>query len=148
MSVRSTARFRLASGSQYLGLRKRVISLAMLRASDPDGKNPETQELIRNYKEPEWLLYYQEAIDDLRKKELEDYRYRKRLEYAKPKQNLVSDQFRYLFAEGQGPFYAHSGHVSLVDKNDAIDWEVILHSTPSAAWKVCTLAHLKSPPCW
>ena len=136
MSVRSTARFRLASGSQYLGLRKRVTSLAMLKASDPDGKYPKTQELIRNYKEPEWLLYNREAIDDLRNKELEDSAYRRRLERAQPKQNLVSDLFKYLFMEGEGPFNANSGHVSLVDKTDAIDWEVTLHSTPSAAWKV------------
>ncbi|GAB1316557.1 hypothetical protein MFIFM68171_06767 [Madurella fahalii] len=136
MSVRSTARFRLASGGQYLGLRKRVTSLAMLKASDPDGKYPKIQEMIRNYKEPEWLLYNREAIDDLRKKELDDYIYRRRLEHAKPKQNLVSDQFQYLFMEGTGPLWAYSGHVSLVDKTDLVDWEVTIQSTPAAAWKL------------
>jgi hypothetical protein len=110
----------------------------MLKALDPDGKYPEIQKKIRDYKEPDWLLHNREAIDDLRQKELNDHAYRRRLEYAKPKQNLVSDPFQYLFLEGMGPLWAHSGHVSLVDKNELVEWQVAIHSTPAGAWKVCT----------
>lgn len=134
MSVRSTVRFRLASGSQYLGLRRPVPSLDRLKASDPDGKYPKIQEMIRNYREPEWLNDYKEAIDDLRNREINDYYYRRRLETAKPKQNLVSDQFQYLFWAAADPGIA--GHVSLVEKTDSIDWETTIQSGPSEAWKL------------